>query len=132
LGPGRRPGNAAGPCFSRHISIYLARHIGHWSLSQIGRFYNGRHHTTVLHAIRKIERLRKSDESVDALLEVLASELAAGQQELAVRLPPATRSALVEAVANRVIERWAEIQGDRVNKSADRLIEHSANGVVMY
>jgi len=75
LGPGRVPGNAAGPCFSRHISMYLAKHVGHWSLSQIGKFYNGRHHTTVLYAIEKIEALRKRDEAVDALLDVLTAAL---------------------------------------------------------
>ena len=64
LGPGRVPGNAAGPCFSRQVSMYLAKHVGHWSLSQIGKFYNGRHHTTVLHAIEKIEALRRADETV--------------------------------------------------------------------
>ena len=79
LGPGRVPGNAAEPCFSRQISMYLAKHIGHWSLSQIGKFYNGRHHTTVLHAIEKIESLREIDEGVDALIEVLTNELAAGK-----------------------------------------------------
>jgi chromosomal replication initiation ATPase DnaA len=35
------------------------------------RFYNGRHRTTVLHAIAKVERLRRTDESIDALAEVL-------------------------------------------------------------
>ena len=81
LGPGRVPGNAQGPCFSRQVSMYLARHVGRRSLSQIGKFYNGRHHTTVLHAITKIEKFRKIDESVDALIEVLTDELAAGPQE---------------------------------------------------
>src|SRR5690348_16916570 len=70
LGPGRVPGNAPGPCFSRYISRYLAKHVGHCSLPQIGRFYNGRDHTTALHALAKIERFRSSDESVDALIEV--------------------------------------------------------------
>jgi len=50
-------------------------------LSQIGKFYNGRHHTTVLHAIGKIEKFRHYDDSVDALLEVLTAELAAGPHE---------------------------------------------------
>ena len=82
LGPGRVRGNVQGPCFSRQVSMYLARHVGRrWSLSQIGKFYNGRHHTTVLHAISKIERFRRSDESVDALIEVLTGELAAGPHE---------------------------------------------------
>jgi hypothetical protein len=45
------------------------------SWPQISRFCNGRHHTTVLAAIRKIERLRYHDESVDALLDMLTSAL---------------------------------------------------------
>jgi chromosomal replication initiator protein len=97
LGPGRVSGNAAGPCFSRQVSMYLAKHVGHWSLPQIGKFYNGRHHTTVLHAIGKIENLRKIDESVDALIEVLTDELAAGPHDAGPRLPFEARTALVEA-----------------------------------
>jgi hypothetical protein len=44
-------------------------------MARIGRFYNGRHHTTVLHAIAKIERLRNEDDAIDALLDVLAGTL---------------------------------------------------------
>jgi chromosomal replication initiation ATPase DnaA len=32
------------------------KHVGGWSLGKIGRFYNGRHHPTVLHAIGKSRR----------------------------------------------------------------------------
>src|SRR5215469_1309023 len=71
LGPGRVPGNAQGPCFSRQVSMYLAKRVGRWSLPQNGRFYNGRHLTTVPHTIEKIERLRRTDETVDALVDVL-------------------------------------------------------------
>src|ERR1700736_1330534 len=75
LGPGRVPGNRPGPCFSRQISMYLAKHVAGWSTTRIGRFYNGRHHSTVLHAIAKVERLRQTDESIDALIEVLTAAL---------------------------------------------------------
>ena len=112
LGPGRVPGNVQGPCFSRQVSMYLAKHVGRWSLSQIGRFYNGRHHTTVLHAIAKIERLRMSDESVDALIEVLTGELAGGPHKSVARIPPSTRSARAEAVAARVIDRLAQLKAN--------------------
>jgi hypothetical protein len=108
LGPGRVPGNAQGPCFSRHVSMYLHKRVGRWSLSQIGKFYNGRHHATVLHAITKIENFRKIDQSVDALIEVLTDELASGPHELP-RLPEFTRAALVEAVTTRVMDRLAEL-----------------------
>src|ERR1043166_3265304 len=77
LGPGRVYGNAARACLSRQVSMYLAKNVGGWSLPKIGRYYNGRHHTTVLHAVRKIERLRQGDEALDALLDVLTATLCA-------------------------------------------------------
>ena len=80
LGPGRVRGNEQRQCFSRQVSMYLAWQVGGWSTTRIGRFYNGRHHTTVLHAVSKIERLRRADDAVDAvdaLLEVLTGTLAA-------------------------------------------------------
>jgi hypothetical protein len=89
--------------------MYLAKHVGHWSLSQIGKFYNGRHHTTVLHAIARIETFRKTDDSVDALIEVLIDELASGPHEPNARIPELTRSAIIEAVADRVLLRLAEL-----------------------
>ena len=69
LGPGRVKGNAQPAVFSRQIAMYLAKHVGGWSTTQIGRFYNGRDHSTVCHAIRKVELLRTNDPTIDALLE---------------------------------------------------------------
>lgn len=110
LGPGRVTGNAHGPCFSRQVSMYLAKHVGGWSLPKIGHFYNGRHHTTVLHAIRRIEGLRKSDEAVDALIDVLTAALSPGPGEGASCRGSAFRSAFVDAVASRVIDRLGELR----------------------
>jgi hypothetical protein len=75
LGPGRVPGNHQSSAFSRQVAMYLAKHVGRWSTTMIGKFYNGRHHTTVLYSIQKIESLREEDASVDALLEVLCKEI---------------------------------------------------------
>jgi hypothetical protein len=58
-----------------HVSMYLAKHVAGWTLVAIGRFYNRRHHTTVLHAASKIEQLRSHDESLDALLDVLTEAI---------------------------------------------------------
>jgi hypothetical protein len=55
--------------------MYLAKHVGGWSTTQIRQFYNGHHNTTVRYAIKKIEYLRKRDGRVDALLEVLNADL---------------------------------------------------------
>jgi len=93
--------------------MYLAKRVGRWSLSQIGRFYNGRHHTTVLHAIDKIETLRRTDESIDALIDVLTTALSPDLQTAA--LPPSQsslRSALIEAVAAQVIDQLAGMRPD--------------------
>ena len=117
LGPGRVPGNAQGPCFSRQVSMYLAKRVGRWCLSQIGRFYNGRRHTTVLHAIEKIETLRRTDESIDALVDVLTAALSPESTcENAEPAGPPSRSWLIEAVASRVIDRLGELRLDDVPK----------------
>ena len=106
LGRGRVLGNERGPCFSRQISMYLAKNVGGWSTTRIGRFYNGRHHTTVLYAIGKIERLRKTDESVDALIEVLTAVLSPEMTcRLSERFELGWSTAFIEAVASRVIDR---------------------------
>lgn len=41
----------------------------------IGRFYNGRDHSTVCHSIQRIEAVRESDSEVDALLAELKQQL---------------------------------------------------------
>ena len=45
----------------RQVAIFLARELTDKSLMEIGRFFGGRDHTTVLHACRKIEKLVKQD-----------------------------------------------------------------------
>ena len=106
LGPGRVSGNAAGPCFSRQVSMYLAKYVGGWSLPKIGRFYNGRHHTTVLHAIAKVARLRRSDEALDTLLDVLTATLMSESNTVRAENDRSlSRSELIDAIALRVIER---------------------------
>jgi hypothetical protein len=68
LGPTRVPGNAQPACFNRQVAMYIARHVGRWSTSAIGHFYNGRDHSTVCHSIQRIEALRESDAEIDDLL----------------------------------------------------------------
>jgi hypothetical protein len=76
LGPTRVPGNEQPACFNRQIAMYLARYVGGWSTTQIGRFYNGRDHSTVCHGIQRIESIRESDPEVDTLLTQLKQQLA--------------------------------------------------------
>jgi hypothetical protein len=70
---------------------------------QIGRFYNGRHHTTVLYAIKKIEQLGKLDESVDALLEVLSDDLRTIARCSTPSRPLDRSNTLLDALAERML-----------------------------
>ncbi len=75
LGPARVPGNAQPAAFHRQVAMYLARHVGGWSTTSIGKFYNGRDHSTVCHSIRRIESMRDNNAELDQLLSGLCHEL---------------------------------------------------------
>ncbi|MGH6782583.1 MAG: chromosomal replication initiator protein DnaA, partial [Sphingomonadaceae bacterium] len=49
----------------RQIAMYLAKRMTPRSLPEIGRKFGGRDHTTVIHAVRQIEKLRVSDAEID-------------------------------------------------------------------
>jgi chromosomal replication initiator protein len=68
----RRTANVVRP---RQIAMYLAKVLTLRSLPEIGRRFGGRDHTTVLHAVRKIESLIGTDNAVAAEIEVLKSQL---------------------------------------------------------
>jgi chromosomal replication initiator protein len=55
----------------RQIGMYLAKSLTSRSLPEIGRRFGGRDHTTVLHAIRKIESLLQDDATLKEEVEVL-------------------------------------------------------------
>lgn len=67
-----------GVVVARDVAMYLARQLTGKSLQQIGDFFGGRDHTTVLHGCRKTERLMGTDpETLNAVVE-LRQGLAAG------------------------------------------------------
>ena len=49
----------------RQIAMYLAKQLTPRSLPEIGRRFGGRDHTTVIHAVRQIEKLRAMDSEID-------------------------------------------------------------------
>ena len=61
----------------RQIAMYLAKRLTTRSLPEIGRKFGGRDHSTVIHAVRKIEELRDTDRDIDAAVRVLMRELEA-------------------------------------------------------
>jgi len=129
LGPGRVPGNAAASCLSRQVSMYLAKHVGGWSLPKIGRFYNGRHHTTVLHALAKVERMRKTDEAFDSLIRVLMATLTSETKSFGDGTDVSlTHSELIDAVAVRVIHRLKELIPERWEQVESHVIPSQLGG----
>ena len=80
LGTTRTPGNAQPASFNRQVAMYLAARIGRWSTTEIGRFYNGRDHSTVCYGIQRIDEMRDSDPEVDSLLSELRAQLAKHDQ----------------------------------------------------
>jgi chromosomal replication initiator protein len=47
--------------FPRQIAMYICNQLTNSSLPEIGKKFGGKHHTTVIHSIRKIEKLRNKD-----------------------------------------------------------------------
>ena len=58
--------------FPRQIAMYLAKHLTDSSLPEIGRQFGGKHHTTVLHSVDKIEQQRKTDKDLNRMLNKLS------------------------------------------------------------
>ncbi len=59
----------------RQVCMYLAKHNTHLSLKEIGGYFGGRDHTTVLHAVRTVETKRTSDEQLNATVRALEAIL---------------------------------------------------------
>jgi len=63
--------------FPRQICMYLARNLTRHSLEEIGGYFGGRDHTTVLHANKAIEKLRGNDLQLQATLDHITQEIQA-------------------------------------------------------
>ena len=59
----------------RQVAMYLSKQLTPRSLPEIGRRFGGRDHTTVIHAVRQIEKLRQSDAELDADIRLLTRQL---------------------------------------------------------
>jgi chromosomal replication initiator protein len=68
----RRTANVVRP---RQVAMYLAKTLTLRSLPEIGRRFGGRDHTTVLHAVRKIENLVSTDTALAEEIELLKRQL---------------------------------------------------------
>jgi chromosomal replication initiator protein len=60
--------NSKAIAYPRQIAMYLVKQLTSASLPEIGRQFGGKHHTTVLHSIHKIESQRRTDKELNRTL----------------------------------------------------------------
>jgi chromosomal replication initiator protein len=60
--------NSKSIAMPRQIAMYLCKTLTHGSLPEIGRSFGGKHHSTVIHSIRKIGEMRQNDPDFDRLI----------------------------------------------------------------
>jgi len=61
--------------FPRQIAMYLSKDLTKSSLPEIGRAFGGKHHTTVLHSVRKIEKLRAVDRDLNRTIHTITDSI---------------------------------------------------------
>ncbi len=64
----RSRNNSKSIAMPRQVAMYLCKSLTHASLPEIGRSFGGKHHSTVIHSIRKVEDLRKRDGDFNNLI----------------------------------------------------------------
>ncbi len=67
--------NSRAIVYPRQIAMYLAKHLTEASLPEIGRQFGGKHHTTVLHSVDKIDVNRKTDKDLNRLINKMTEQL---------------------------------------------------------
>jgi chromosomal replication initiator protein len=67
--------NTRAIAYPRQVAMFLVKELTQASLPEIGRAFGGKHHTTVLHSIHKIEKLRESDPELNRLIHRLIDSL---------------------------------------------------------
>jgi len=60
--------NSKSVAMPRQVAMYLCKSLTHASLPEIGRSFGGKHHSTVIHSIRKVEHLRQKDGNFNSLI----------------------------------------------------------------
>jgi chromosomal replication initiator protein len=59
----------------RQVAMYLCKSLTNASLPEIGKSFGGKHHSTVIHSIRKVEGLRQKDSSFNSLINTLLESI---------------------------------------------------------
>jgi chromosomal replication initiator protein len=63
--------NSKSVAMPRQVAMYLCKSLTHASLPEIGRSFGGKHHSTVIHSIKKVEEMRKKNGDFNSLMNNL-------------------------------------------------------------
>jgi chromosomal replication initiator protein len=69
--------NSKSVAMPRQVAMYLCKALTNSSLPEIGKSFGGKHHSTVIHSIRKVEELRKRDQVFNTLINTLTESIRA-------------------------------------------------------
>ena len=67
--------NSKSVAMPRQVAMYLCKSLTHKSLPEIGRSFGGKHHSTVIHSIKKVEDLRKKNGDFDKQVSNLIEQI---------------------------------------------------------
>jgi chromosomal replication initiator protein len=67
--------NSKSVAMPRQVAMYLCKALTHASLPEIGRSFGGKHHSTVIHSIKKVEELRKKNGDFNKQVSALAESI---------------------------------------------------------
>ncbi|HUE86811.1 MAG TPA: chromosomal replication initiator protein DnaA [Vicinamibacterales bacterium] len=67
--------NSKSVAMPRQVAMYLCKLLTHASLPEIGRSFGGKHHSTVIHSIKKVEEMRKKDGVFNSLMANLLESI---------------------------------------------------------
>lgn len=63
--------NSKSIALPRQVAMYLCKSLTNASLPEIGKSFGGKHHSTVIHSVRKVNDLRKTDAAFNSLINTL-------------------------------------------------------------
>jgi chromosomal replication initiator protein len=67
--------NSKSVAMPRQVAMYLCKSLTNSSLPEIGKSFGGKHHSTVIHSIRKVEELRRKDPAFNSLIGTLTESI---------------------------------------------------------
>ena len=67
--------NSKSIAIPRQVAMYLCKQLTNASLPEIGKSFGGKHHSTVIHSIRKVDDLRKRDTAFNSLVNTLIESI---------------------------------------------------------